>query len=104
MILISKVKMLITALFSDPNTVGQGYFIPSVYSKYNVKYETQGKIQKFRPYIDSCAVGGITVKTYPNQNVPKSKCTLVESKFAQVRSKLTQVESKRTHCVVKMYP
>ena len=28
-----------------------------------------------------------------SQNVPKSKCTFVESKFTQVRSKLTQVES-----------
>ena len=64
----------------------------------------QGKIQKLRPYIDSCAVGEITVKTYPNQNVPKSKCNLVESKFTHVRSKLIQVESKRTQCVVKMYP
>ena len=38
-----------------------------------------------------------TVKTYPNQNVPKSKRT-------QVESKRTQVESKRTHCEVKTYP
>ena len=42
------------------------------------------------------ALLGITVKTYPNQNVPKSKRTLVESKFTQVRSKCTKVESKRT--------
>ena len=25
-------------------------------------YETQGKVQKFRPYIDSCAVGGLQSK------------------------------------------
>ena len=35
----------------------------------------QGKIQKFRLYIDSCAVGGLQskctqTKTYPSQNVP----------------------------------
>ena len=59
---------------SDPNTVGQGYFIPSIYSKYNLKYETRGKIQKLRPYIDSCAVRGLQskrtqTKTYPSQNV-----------------------------------
>ena len=57
----------------------------------------QGTIQQLRPYIDSCTVGGIIVITYPNQNIPKSKCTLVESKLAKVRSK-------RTKCVVKMYP
>ena len=38
-------------------------------------YETQGKVQQFRPYIDSCAVGGLQskrtqTKTYPSQNVP----------------------------------
>ena len=35
----------------------------------------QGKVQKFQPYIDSCAVGGLQskrtqTKTYPSQNVP----------------------------------
>ena len=35
----------------------------------------QGKAQKFRPHIDSCAVGGLQskctqTKTYPSQNVP----------------------------------
>ena len=35
----------------------------------------QGKIKKFRPYIDSCAVGELQskrtqTKTYPSQNVP----------------------------------
>ena len=67
-------------------------------------YETQGKVQKFRPYIDSCAVGGLQskrtqvkmylrggkiysseVKTYPvcSQNVP---CYLYESfsKFVEI--------------------
>ena len=38
-------------------------------------YETQGKVQKFRPCIDSCAVGGLQskrtqTKMYPSQNVP----------------------------------
>ena len=60
---------------SDPKTKGQGYFIPSVYSKYNLKYETLSEIQQLRPYIDSCTVGGLQskrtqTKTYPSQNVP----------------------------------
>ena len=58
MVIISKVNAD-NFICLDPNTVGQEYFIPSVYSKYNLKYETQGKIQKLQPYIDSCAVGGL---------------------------------------------
>ena len=73
MVIISKVNPD-NCMCSDPNTVGQGYFIPSVYSKYNLKYEMRGKIQKLRPYIDSCAVEGLQskrtqTKTYPSQNV-----------------------------------
>ena len=38
----------------------------------------QGKVQKFRPYIDSCAVGGLQskhtqTKSYPSQNGPWSQ-------------------------------
>ena len=67
----------------DPITVGQGYFIPSIYSQYNLIYETQGKVQKFRPYIDSCAVGGLQskrtqAKTYPSQNVPSWRQNLLK--------------------------
>ena len=69
--------MLITAFVRTPKEWRQGYFIPSVYSKYNMKYETQGKVQQLRPYIDSCTVEGVysqnvlkpkrtQVKTYPN--------------------------------------
>ena len=73
MVIINKVNAD-NCMCSDPNTVGQGYFIPSVYSKYNLKYETRGKIQKLPLYIDSCAVGGLQSKrtqtrTYPSQNV-----------------------------------
>ena len=63
MIIISKVRMLITAFFRILSQLDKGYFIPSVYSLYNLIYETQGKVQKIRPYIDSCAVvGGLQSK------------------------------------------
>ena len=65
--------------------------------KRKVKYKNFDRIL-------TVALLGITVKMYPNQNVPKSKCTFVETKFTQVRSKLTQVESKRTQCVAKNVP
>ena len=43
----------------------------------------QGKVQKFRPYIDSCAVGGLQskrtqTKTYPSQNVPSWRQNLLK--------------------------
>ena len=83
MIITSKVKMLITAfvrilsqwekdISSLPYTVKTTYYI-----------ETQGKIQKIRPYIDSCAFGGLQSKrtqskTYPRQNVPSWSQKLVK--------------------------
>ena len=43
----------------------------------------QGKVQKFRPYIDSCAVGGLQskrtqTKKYPSQNVPSWRQNLLK--------------------------
>ena len=48
----------------------------------------QGKVQKFRPYIDSCSVWGISqnvpklkctqTKTYPSQNVPSWRKNLLK--------------------------
>ena len=87
MIIISKVKMLIT-VFVRILTVGQGYFIPAIYSKYNQKYEMQGKIQKFQPHIERCAVGG----DY-SQNVPKPKCTQVKMYLSGVKIYSSEVKT-----------
>ena len=57
---------------SDPNTVGQEYFIPSVYSKYNLKYKREVKYRNYNRTL-TVALLGDYVKTYPNQNVSKSK-------------------------------
>ena len=74
MIIISKVKMLIT-VFDRILSQWDKDIHPLRIQLYNLIYETQGKVQTIRPYIDSCAVVGSTVKTYqtktyPSQNVP----------------------------------
>ena len=56
----------------------------------------QGKVQKFRPYIDSCAVGGIS------QNVPKPKRTQV--KMYLRGDKIYSSEVKTCPSGVKTYP
>ena len=76
--------------------MGQGYFISSGYSKYNLKYETQGKIQKFQPYIDRCAVGGLQSKH------TQMKGTQVKMYLSGV--KIYSSEVKTYPSGVKMYP
>ena len=98
MFIISKVKMLIIAIVrilsqwdkvisSPPYTVNT-----TLYMKHKVKYKNFDRI------LTVALLGDYS------QNVPKSNCTFVETKFTQVRSKLTQVVSKRTQCVAKMNP
>ena len=81
---------------SDPKTKGQGYFVPSVYSKYNLKYETLSEIQQLRPYIDSCTLGDYS------QNVPKPKRTQVKTYHSGV--KIYPSELKMYLSGVKTYP
>ena len=59
-------------------------------------YETQGKVQKFRLYIDSCAVGGL------HENVPKPIHTQVKMYLRGV--KIYSSEVKTYPSGVKTYP
>ena len=52
-------------------------------SKFVRSFDLVCKVQQFRQYIDSCAVGGLQskhtqTKTYPSQNVPSWRQNLLK--------------------------